>query len=304
MYSNRKKFKIVIANIKNLHYSSSYDVVVMPQGLGDILFFCMYAQEYKRIHNCNRLALVVTKKHFKDLAKIYKACFEKIIYIDEQIFSSVNMNKFTFLYSKIYDDNSPKERLVDAIKDAMNVPQTANAYYPMIYIRKSEKRRIDKIGVPFGKGILIAPDAVSCSIDMTQQDWINIADMLSSMGYTVFFNSKNPNLYGKYKKIFLSVRETIIFTHYAGAFIGFRSGLCDVIAAFSDCNQFIIYPNNRMKGEFKSITNYDSNPNEKYMHYCSLQYTFPDRNIFEYIYKKENLMQKIKEVFKNGKNFG
>ena len=303
MYLSKRRIKILKANIRNVFISSSYGIIVMPQGLGDILFFCMFAEEYKKIHNVKKLALVVTKKHFLDLAKLYKTSFEKIIYIDASIFNDVNANRFTFFYPKIYDDNNPQEHLIDAVKNAMGVPRNTNAYYPMIYIKKTEKKKIESMGVHIGKSILIAPDAVSCSIDMVEQEWIGIADMLTNMGYTVFFNSKNQDLYGSYKKVFLSVRETIIFTHYAGAFLGFRSGLCDVIAAFSDCKQFIIYPNNKKKDEFKSIVNYNLNPNERYMQYCSLKYAFPDRNISEYIYKKETLIRRIKEEFKNGKNF-
>lgn len=294
--------KITYINKKIQRLSQSYVVVVMPQGLGDILYFCLYLKHYKREHSTNKIAFIVTKKHFRDLANFYKNLFDKIIYIDAPLLNKVDNSRLVYYYPQIYNENNPQEHLMYAVKQGIGVDINSTPYYPTIYVSRHEKRIIGKIISKPGRTILISPEAVSCSVDISEKEWIDLADTLREKGMEVYFNTNKQEMYGNYPKIFFSLRKTLIFTHYAGYFIGFRSGLCDVVAAFSDCKQIIIYPNNKKIGEFPSIKNFDINPNEKYMDYCSLKKAFPDRTITEFIYKKGQLLNRIEREFRNGED--
>lgn len=294
--------KIAYINKKIQKLSQSYIVVVMPQGLGDILYFCLFLEDYRREHIGNKIAFIVTKKHFMDLAILYKHLIDKIIYIDSSLLNKVDNSRFIYYYPQIYNENNPQEHLMHAVKQAIGVNINAIPYYPTIYVSQHEKWTIRKTISKPGKAILISPEAVSCNVDITETEWIDLADTLKEKGMEVYFNTNKKNMYGSYPKVFFSLRKTLIFSHYAGYFIGFRSGLCDVVAAFSDCKQIVIYPNNKKIGEFPSIKNFDINPNKKYMDYCSLKTAFPDRAITEFIYENGQLLNMIGREFRDGED--
>ncbi len=48
------------------------EILYPPQGLGDILFVCALIREYKRSNPNKKIAILVTKKHFYDFAKLYQ----------------------------------------------------------------------------------------------------------------------------------------------------------------------------------------------------------------------------------------
>ncbi len=301
MLIKKNEWEVNQINRRIRELDPSYRLVFIPQGLGDILYFCSYLKEYRQLYAGKKLALIVTKKHFCDLIMLYKKYWEKLFYIDVNLFGKIDNSRFIYYEPWIYNPDKPEDHLIHAVKQGMGVNRSATPYYPTIYISQYEKRRMEKLIKKSGKAVLISPEAVSCSVNITQDEWIYLADVLEKNGLQVYFNCGNNVKYGKYPNLFLSLRETLIFTHYAGHFIGIRSGLCDVVAAFSDCKQIFIYPNNKGEGEFPSIKNYDKNPNLQYMDYCSLKRAFPDRIITEFICEK-NLFNLIEREFKSGED--
>ena len=80
---------------------------------------------------------------------------------------------------------------------------------------------------------------------MTVDDWKSIADTLKKKGYTVCTNSsgdKEPVIPGTVP-VFFAYDRAINFLEYAGGFIAFRSGLCDVVSQ-ARCKMIIFYDNN------------------------------------------------------------
>jgi hypothetical protein len=301
LFMAKKELEVKQINKRIQALGQSHIFILIPQGLGDILYFCSYIKEYRRLHTGKKVALIITKKHFLDLIMLYKEFFETVLYIDISLFNKVDDSKFIYYESWIYNPDNPQEHLITAVKQGMGINVNTMPYYPTIYISRYEKLRIKKLIPKPGKTILISPEAVSCSVDIAESEWVYLADILERKGFQVYFNSGNRKMYGKYPKLFLPLRDTLIFTHYAGYFIGTRSGLCDVIAAFSNCKQIIIYPRNKKRGEFPSIKNYDRNPNTQYMEYCSLKKAFPDRIITEVICKK-GVFDLIEREFGSGKD--
>mgnify|MGYP002509928937 CR=1 FL=1 len=301
LFMAKKEWEAKQINKKIHALEQSHILILIPQGLGDILYFCSYIKEYRRLHAGKKIALIVTKMHFLNLIMLYKEFFDAVLYIDINLFNKVDDSKFIYYEPWIYNPDNPQEHLITAVKQGMGINMNVIPYYPTIYISKYEKIRIRKLIPKPGKTILISPEAVSCSVDITESEWIYLADILEKKGFCVYFNCENRAMYEKYPKLFLPLQETLVFTHYAGYFIGIRSGLCDVVAAFSDCKQIIIYPHNKKKGAFPSIKNYDRNPNLQYMEYCSLKKAFPDRIITEFICKR-SLFDLIEREFESGKD--
>lgn len=273
---------------------ASYRIVFMPQGLGDILFFLMYATQYKRTIPENKIAVVVTKKHFMQLVELFSARIDALCYMDggdEPLWRG----RMTYFYDGIYN-SGPQPYLLRAIQNAMGLPETARAYLPELPRPLNFDQIAQRFDLHKEKTVLIAPDAVSCSVPLSDAAWIHIADICAQEGYQALFNAEQEGRFGKYPTAFLPMVETLNLIAEGGNFIGLRSGLCDVMAAFTDVNGLIIYPNNKKPGEFPAILGYDVDPNEAYLRYCSLKNIFPSKRFSEVIYDGQDaVFQIVKE---------
>jgi hypothetical protein len=277
-------------------FDSSYRFVFMPQGLGDILFFCMYAKEYRKIYPECKLAFIVTKRHLKELVEVFSDCFDTIFELDTRHFEVNDVSRFHYLYPAIYDDRCPQPDLQTAIKGAMQLAPCTPPYIPALPRTEETEKKLRTAGLVAGRSVLIAPDAVSCSKLISDEAWLDIATGLEQRGYKVFFNVGDTSRFPNFKKVFLSVLDTVHFVSDAGYFLSYRSGLCDVVATFSDASEIVIYPNDKKTGEFPSILNFDRNPNQRYMEYCSLKNWYPDKDIVEFIYDKDSVHKKLEEA--------
>lgn len=265
---------------------TSYRAVFMPQGLGDILFFLMYVTEYKRVIPEEKVAVVVTKKHFMQLAELFAERIDALCYLD-MAEEPAWRSRMVYHYDGIYNCE-PQLYLLRAVRHAIGLPETARAYLPPLPRSAGIDRLEQKCELKKGAAVLIAPDAVSCNVEISDEVWCRAADIYSRAGLQVFFNSDQPERFGGYKTLFLSIVDTLNFVMDAGAFMGFRSGLCDVICAFTAVKALITYPNNKQPGLYPAIMGYDIDPNGAYLRYCSLKNIFPDKPIREEIYKDED----------------
>lgn len=275
-------------------YNASYEFVFLPQGLGDILFYCMYANEYRRKNPSKHLAIITTKPHIFSLTSLFDSCFDLILQIDMKLFYTSSTNRFTYMYPKIYNDCMPQKNLLDAMRNAMGLDPSAERWLPDISISTKIRQQVREMRKPnYRKVVLISPDANSCNKIISDSEWIALAEYFSHLGYKVVFNSDSDK-YNGYKCIFLNIRESIEFCNCIDLFIGYRSGLCDVVAAFCECKQIIVYPNDRKPGEFQCVQGYDDDPNKKYLEFCSLKDMFPKADVHEIIY--QNLLNQIGEI--------
>ncbi len=94
--------------------------------------------------------------------------------------------------------------------------------------------------------ILIAPVAYSAGKrKLPMSFWEVLVDRLKAEGYVVCTNVVNKNdkpILGS-KGIFIPYKHLGSFLEFCGYFIGYRSGLCDLVANVK-CKKIIIYPNN------------------------------------------------------------
>ena len=146
------------------------------------------------------------------------------------------LSRFHFLYSEIYNPNFLQPNLLAACRKSLGLIANAKKYIPNVELSNIQKNNLNQL--IFQKTALIATDAVSCSKVISDDEWEMLAKNLSGKGYFVYFNTSDENRFKKYKHIFLDIDETIYFCNKINLFIGYRSGLCDVVAAFCKCKQF------------------------------------------------------------------
>lgn len=272
-------------------FDDSYHFVFMPQGLGDILFFCLFAKAYRARMAGKKIVMIVTKPAFESLVKLYWERFDVILNLDPRLFITKCTTRFTYFYPRIYDTIHPQPTLLDAVRVAMDLPSECDREIPEVKGVKFHPEFLLKIQQK--KCVLISTDATSCSTLISDGQWIQVAKTCEKAGYYVFFNINNPMRFSEFDHVFLSIEETIQFCNTISLFIGYRSGLCDVISAFCKCRQIIVYPNNRRPGEFDCIKDYDLNPNQKYMEYCSLKTMFPQADVHEFLYEQDSFIMQM-----------
>lgn len=91
--------------------------------------------------------------------------------------------------------------------------------------------------------VLIAPEAASIAAGPKQRFWSWIAYLLKKKGFSVCTNIVRANdipIPGT-TGVMISYEKLDSFLRLGGYFIGYRSGLCDLIA-FTACKKIVIYP--------------------------------------------------------------
>ncbi len=163
----------------------------------------------------------------------------------------------------------------------MNLNKKCMLYYPEI-----EKIRDNTLS----NSILIAPDSVSIPASIDDVSWISLADKLKEKGFDVIFNCNNKERFKNYKKNFWDIKTTIQKINNMKAFIGYRSGLTDVIGAFCrETKQYIIYPEERYTFNADYVGTFKNKKEsiEAYFNFCSIKNNFNNNLVNEYIYNKD-----------------
>lgn len=92
------------------------------------------------------------------------------------------------------------------------------------------------------KKALLAPAANSITEGPDNLFWSNLAQQLKQAGYRVYTNiSGDEERIAETEPIFIPYMELEIFLDDCAVFIGYRSGLCDLVATLR-CKKIILYP--------------------------------------------------------------
>ena len=92
-----------------------------------------------------------------------------------------------------------------------------------------------------GRTVILAPYSIS-SKDTPMDMWRHLASKLVYMGYTVCTNcSRKEDAIPYTTPVFFDFLDSQIFLEKAGYFVGWRSGLCDIISSIN-CKKVILYP--------------------------------------------------------------
>ena len=117
----------------------------------------------------------------------------------------------------------------------------------------SEKRAVPKDN----KTVLLSPYS-NTICPLPKQTWLNLIDKLKESGFSVVINTKeNDEKFAGEEKIFLPYDEMISYVDECIAFIGTRSGLCDIVSQ-TKTNMIVLYPGISEANNNESLFNYFS----------------------------------------------
>jgi hypothetical protein len=95
--------------------------------------------------------------------------------------------------------------------------------------------------IPKGKSVIMSPYAKSM-VELPNSFWESLVSEYSGQGYSVYTNvSGNESPISGTKALNVPIAQIKAAAEYAGAFIGIRSGLCDVLLT-ADCRKTVVFP--------------------------------------------------------------
>ncbi|MCD8039166.1 MAG: hypothetical protein LUE96_08795 [Lachnospiraceae bacterium] len=229
-------------------------------GTGDIYMACALLEDYLAKQNIEKYIFVVIGGNCKRVADLFYV-------MNIEVLDSAKMQQLLHAWSFLGDRMNIKPLLYwnwrvkrfmrserkreipfaecfqfDVFENERMMPiRHFKPVYDYEWIEKIfEEKELKK-----GRTVVLAPYAGSFVPDMTVDDWKSIADTLKKKGYTVCTNSsgeKEPVIPGTVP-VFFAYDRAIGFLEYAGGFIAFRSGLCDVVSQ-AKCKMVVFYDNN------------------------------------------------------------
>lgn len=108
---------------------------------------------------------------------------------------------------------------------------------------KEAVEKLNKIGLPEKKTVVLAPYANSFENELSPEWWEKLSDRLKTKGYTVVTNcSGTEKPINGTKAVLFNYDELNVLMDACGLFIGMRSGLCDILSE-SNCKKVVIYQN-------------------------------------------------------------
>lgn len=233
---------------------------------------------------------MIEKKYFGELAQLYEEVDGILLINPKEVFGLNRFYAINILYPLIYDPLFLPKNILCGVKHSLGLEDDeVRPNFPKIFDQEKNRK----------KRLIISPFATSCTPCMSNEDWLVIAQLAKRKGFEVFFNAPK-GVFDGFECDLLPIKEFLSFCSESTHFIGYRSGLCDVVASFTPIKMLIVYPNNRKKSEFNCIKDYDLDPNNKYLQFCSLKQIFSDRgNIEEFIFDKDSFALFL-EDFLNG----
>lgn len=97
------------------------------------------------------------------------------------------------------------------------------------------------------KTIVLSPYSNSIKDELSEYFWIDLAERMKDLGFEVVTNCSTSEeaIYGT-KKVMIDLNKFLSFVSYCGFFVGYRSGLCDLVCQMN-IKSVIIYPDKKRK---------------------------------------------------------
>lgn len=265
-------------------YCKEWQIIYPPQGMGDILYICLLLKEYKKLYR-KKILLIVIKPYFKQLAEIFTKEVDEVLLASGENFSFISrlkhhknvLNIEAELYEKGMKWESFRINLIKIMK------LNENAKLEMLTC-PTFKLKDTSVSFVKGKSVIISPHATTCPKCVPDSFWTDLANTFLSRGFGVVFNS-NDKAFESYQCHLLSIDETIALADECGYFIGYRSGLCDVLAYFSKCKKIFICPSNPHGNTNAEQWFLDATTKELWIHNEAKEYIY-SQDLFDVILKE------------------
>ena len=263
--------------------SAEYRVMYPPQGMGDILYICLLLKAYKKIHK-KKIVVIVRKPYFKQLVQLFdKEVYDTLLfgYNLDNFMSHIKQNKAILnIEAELYEKDMKFVSFKTNLIEILGLPKDTKLWWEggadTCFEFKTDSLNINH---KKGKTIILSPHATSCPKCVPNDFWIALAEYFLAKNFDIIFNSNDEIFSQKYKSCLLSISDSIALANSCGYFIGYRSGLCDVIAYFSTCQKIFIYPTNPHSGDSA----------KKYLELATTKELWRHNKAKEYIYSQELL---------------
>ena len=280
----------LIRKFDGIYGKGTYIIINPPQGMGDILACCC-AKEYLKIGG-KQVIVIVTKKYFADIKSFFPTDYVEIVYESRSLLEK-DYRCYIYLFNKMYFPNRPYISMKYNMCLAMGL--SPEVIFHNQYEKKSKFLELPSL--QNNRTVLISPFATSCKDELSIEFWDILAQRLKQKGYEVFVNAPSDSYFSKHHKTcLLSLEDTVEMVSRGGYFVGWRSGLCDIIGMYSVAKIIVIYPSNPNKSSYLYIPAGISYP-EAFMRSCSLK-TLWNVDAVEII-NNPDLLNQINNEFSN-----
>lgn len=274
LYSKALRIVLPILKYQNTHNlireydkqygKGNYIILNPPQGLGDILACCC-GIEYLDVES-KKVIVLVGKKYFTDIRSFFPPDYVEIAFTKKR-FSDNPYKCYIPLNHKMYVSDQPFISMKYNICQALGIS-------PEVIFHNQYKKKESFCGLPpikAKKTVYISPFATSCKEELSFDFWDNLAQKLVEKGYDVIFNAPSDSHYSKcYMTCLQNLEDTVELVTRCGFFIGWRSGLCDIIGMYAEAKMVVVYPSNPHKIQSLVIPS-GLSYSEAYKECCSLR---------------------------------
>jgi len=233
-------------------------------GSGDIFFVSRYLREFMESEEISSGLFLLGGKAELNVTKLFPEVFQNVkckIISGEDIFNLMSFRLFVGcknvnIIHFHHCSYSPQLTITDRMEGYNDLTMTdlysntalhlKPGMKPDLPVFNKDKKSVLKFfknhNLQYGRTVILSPYSVSGG-SLPQDFWDKLAVCLINNGYSVCTNSsdteKEPIIEGT-TRIFFPFIEAKNYLEYAGYFIGYRSGLCDIIGNLN-CKKIVIY---------------------------------------------------------------
>lgn len=275
---------------------------------GDFTICCALMKEFKAKYG-GKILVLVEDKNRANVAKLFPS-IDKVIIEKKGDRQFINCHPHTKLKKGMYYElnhwlfiDAPKHNSLNFLELYARMLELENDNItlepPIIndLIINNVKKEIKKNKLNVENLVIIAPLANSFNCKLIKKTfWLKVANILTSRGYSVIFNSNKKN-YKNYPVIFLPMAEQLYLCTLCKKVIALRAGFNDILGIMKNDNLTVIYPQSLFfntinkfvqQHEFKRAFKDDTSKSffENMFRITSLK-MFKLKNLNEFIFEKD-----------------
>lgn len=284
---------------KKRRYAEAEMVFACPyKGTGDVYMACSFLKRYLEKKGIRHFLILVAGNSCKRVANLFGISDVEVISEEEMeelmdawvFLGNEKMNVKPLLHWGWRTKNTPyifgnqRTSFADMFRyDVFGLEDHEEMEKPVID-RNSDyaEKLFQSLKLPKGKTVILAPYTNSCRSEISAGLWERMAEGLMRKGYGVCTNCAGEEKpVGNTQAICFPYEEAVNVAEYAGGFLAFRSGLCEIVSP-ARCKLVVFYENGSWS------TSYD---------HFSLRKMGLNQEEIAVIFEKDEDIEKIFEIF-------
>ncbi len=233
--------------------AEGFSVLILKKATGETAIFSGLMHAYREKYD-KKIALIMIETDRPGLEimencpfvdRIYKIDADTMFYFAKypDLYSKHDVKNLTLMY-KGYMGLKPRN-IREATCSSLGI--SFDVFPKFFYLEPENARNVrdffDSNGLIKGKTVYIVPDAVALGKEIVPDDfWEKCVEFIKEKGLGVVINSKEEIISG-IPTVFMGTRDTMEMIRLCGYVIGVRTGLLDLVCAFTDAKVLGIYPN-------------------------------------------------------------